>query len=118
MSKNDLILIFGILIIVVFAIELINNKQKGNLQAEVYYKNDIILTIDLDSKNEYTVNGDLGQVIIETDINKIRVKQENSPLHLCSKQGWVENANIPIVCLPNKIVIEIKSKEKLDAVVG
>jgi hypothetical protein len=39
--------------------------------------------------------------------NRIRVEKETSPLHICSIQGWIEYANVPITCLPNHVVIVI-----------
>ena len=45
------------------------------------------------------------QVIIEVKDNRIRVKKETSPLHICSKQGY--SKSVPIICLPNKIIIKL-----------
>jgi hypothetical protein len=55
------------------------------------------------------VDGALGDVFIEVEGGRFRVEKETSPYHLCSIQGWVQYANIPIVCLPNKIVIIIQN---------
>jgi len=57
----------------------------------------------------YTVKGTLGDVFIEVKDKAIRVEKETSPYHLCSIQGWVQYANVPIVCLPNHIVIVIQN---------
>ena len=46
----------------------------------------------------------------------IRVKEETSKYHICSKQGFVKD-NTPIICMPNKIIIKIDYKENLDSVV-
>jgi hypothetical protein len=60
------------------------------------------------SRNDkYTVQGTLGEVFIEVKDNRIRVEKETSPLHICSIQGWIEYANVPITCLPNHVVIVI-----------
>ena len=55
---------------------------------------------------------------IEVKNKKIRVITENSPLHLCSKQGFISKSYETIVCLPNKIVIKIENDKNLDGVVG
>ncbi|MDD2490479.1 MAG: NusG domain II-containing protein, partial [Bacilli bacterium] len=111
MHKNDMILIVIILIIalIIFIVPKINSNQ-GNKIANVYYENKLIKTIDLSSnlKQEYNIKGYNGNIVIETKDNMIRVKTENSPLHLCSKQGWVENSHEVIVCLPNRIIIKIE----------
>ncbi len=77
--------------------------------AVVYSYDKEVLRIDLAVDKTYTVQGTLGEVFIEVVGGKIRVEKETSPYHLCSIQGWVQYANIPIVCLPNHIVIIIKN---------
>ncbi len=55
---------------------------------------------------DYTVSGIRQEVIIAVDFSqdRIRVKDEKSPLHVCSKQGWSTAA--PLICLPNQIRVE------------
>lgn len=115
MNKKDFILIITILTIsLIFLLpNKINSKTK---KAIVYYDNEIIMQIPLDKKTTYTVEGYLGEVIIETDINKVRISKETSNYHLCSKQGYVSNA-IPLICLPNKVVVQIK-EENIDTIIG
>ncbi len=50
-----------------------------------------------------------GEMIIEIKNSQIRVEKEESPLHVCSKQGWVSIPNIPITCAPNYVVIVIEN---------
>ncbi|HHT38377.1 MAG TPA: NusG domain II-containing protein [Mollicutes bacterium] len=121
MNKHDFILISIIFIISVifFGVTFIVKNDNANV-AYVYYENKLIKIIDLsnDELKEYTIKGYNGDVIIETKRNQIRVKEETSPLNLCSKQGWVTSSLETIVCLPNKVIIKIgSSKEEIDAVV-
>ena len=118
MNKNDFILIFILLSVSLVILFIFNvTKKEGNI-AKVYYENNVVLTIDLNIDNIYYVEGDNGQIEIEVKDKKIRVKEENSPLHLCSKQGYISKSYETIVCLPNKIVIKIEDDIKLDGVVG
>lgn len=112
MNKKDVLLIFVVLIISLLFIF----KPNNNKYALVYYEDKVILKVKLDKHEKYRVKGYLGEVIIETDIDKVRVSEETSKYHLCSKQGYVSN-NVPIVCLPNKIIIKIEEESELDAVV-
>lgn len=117
-KKNDYILIgiiFIVLLIVCVALEY--TKEKGT-NATVYYKNEPVLTIPLNTEiTTYEVTGENGIVKIVAGNGKIKVEEENSPLHLCSKQGWVDSSTQTIVCLPNKIIIQIEAQKKLDGVV-
>lgn len=107
MNKNDYkMLIIIILLIVIMFCFIYFNKNSGNT-AKVYYKNDLIKTINLKYDNIYKVTGENGEIVIEVKNNMIRVVQENSDKHLCSKQGFIKNKNETITCLPNKILITI-----------
>ncbi len=79
--------------------------------AIVTYREEEILRIDMSVDNTYVVEGTLGDVFIEVKDQALRVEKETSPYHLCSIQGWVEFANVPIVCLPNHIVIMIQNSK-------
>jgi hypothetical protein len=116
MNKYDkrLIIILLLFIIILLSLKLIF-KSNSNY-AYVYYKNEVILEIDLRINKEYIVDGYNGEVLIEVKDKKIRVEKETSPLHICSKQGYVSD-NTPIICLPNKIIIKIENKDNnLDAI--
>lgn len=117
MNKNDIKLIIIVLIIIIslFLIYLLNTNKAN--KAYVYYENELILTIDLNNDKTYEVDGELGKVKIEVLNRQIRVVEENSPRHLCSKQGFISNSGQSIICLPNKIIIELPNNE-IDAEVS
>ena len=75
------------------------------------------MRIDLSKDRTYVVNGKLGKVHIEVKQKKVRVTQEKSPHHYCSKQGYVSDANVPIVCLPNETVVKIEKEASQDTVI-
>lgn len=119
MNKSDLKLIVLLLLIVFFIIFGFKVfEQEDAKKAVVYYENDIILTIDLSINKKYQVDGYNGKVNIVVEDGKIKVDSENSPLHLCSNQGYVSASYETIVCLPNKITIKIETQENtLDTIV-
>ena len=116
MNKNDFKLIFILIIFIIILFPFFNIKN--NDKALVYYKNELILSIDLNIDKTYEVNGKNGTVKIVVKDNKIKVDSENSPKHICSKQGYISKSYESIVCLPNEIVIKIENKEEIDSKVG
>ncbi|MEG2322575.1 MAG: NusG domain II-containing protein [Bacilli bacterium] len=114
MNKNDVKLIIIILIIVVSFFTYFYITKTDTNKALVYHNNDLILEINLNINNNYEVNGDNGKVIIEVLNKKIKVISENSPNHLCSKQGYIEDSYQSIVCLPNHILIQIPNNSNID----
>ena len=39
--------------------------------------------------------------------NSIRVEKADCPDQVCVRQGAISNGTVPIVCLPNKLILEI-----------
>ena len=119
MNKSDFKLIGIVIVIFLITILGFNLFEKGSKFARVYYQNEMVLEINLSDHRyrEYNVEGYNGNVLIISENGKVKVEQENSPLHLCSKQGWIDSSFETIVCLPNKIVIKIETKEDMDTIV-
>lgn len=108
MTKADKILIVCIMILSIGCIfPLLHHAPQAKV-AVVLVSNKEVLRIDLSENKTYSVKGKLGKVHIQVKDGKVRVNQEKSPHHLCSKQGYVSNAHTPIVCLPNETVVQIK----------
>lgn len=89
MNKNDLKLVGVLLIIISIFFIIINITKKEGKTAVVYYEDKEILKIDLNTNKEYTVKGYLGDVVLEVKNKKIRVKEETSDKHICSKEGYI-----------------------------
>lgn len=113
MNKKDIILI---VILIVISLSFVVPSNGDTKYAFVYYEDKVILKVKLDKHEKYIVKGYLGDVIIETDINRVKVSKETSKYHLCSIQGYVSNS-MPIVCLPNKIIVKIEDSSVYDAIV-
>lgn len=47
--------------------------------------------------------------IIEVDGNRIRIREASCGDQICVQRGWVQKNGETIVCLPHKLVIEVRS---------
>lgn len=113
MNKKELIIISIIFTLasVWYVLSLNANKlPDANSRASVYHNDKEILNIDMNVNDTYVVNGELGDVVIEVLDKQIRVAEEVSPLNYCSLQGWVDKTNVPIICLPNRIMVVIEGE--------
>lgn len=115
MNKADkifiaMIFIVSLLFYVPLFVEDWMNKDKPK-EVVVNYKSEEVLREDMRVDGTYVVKGTLGDVEIEVKDEAVRVEKENSPYHLCSIQGWVEDTGRPIICLPNEIVVQIEAGE-------
>lgn len=116
MNKSDIKLVVILLVVSIIGVLCFSFFSKKGESAYVYYGGNPVLTIDLSIDNDYVVAGELGDVFIVVRGGKIKVEDETSPLHLCSLQGFIDSELESIVCLPNKVVINI-GDSMYDAVV-
>ena len=122
-NKMD-ILVYIISFVLVMCLLIVSNDIANNNEGKVKYA---IITIegkqhyklDMSEDVEIVLEEDkypslLGEMIVEIKDNKVRVKKEESPLHYCSMQGWVDSVAKPIVCLPNGVIVTIIGQDVSD----
>ena len=91
--------------------------QGQSVTIEVDGKPAYILPIDKD--RILSVQGPIGQTIVEIKDRKVRVTDSPCSNKFCIKQGWVGSGSI--ICLPNRVVVTIGNKDKKkgpDAITG
>ena len=115
--RNDLILIGSLLVLAIISLVLVLTlKTKKNLQAKVYFQNEVVEVIDLSKKEEkdYYVQGLKGQVHIHTKNGGIAIVESNCPHQDCVNMGYVYETNRPIICAYNAVYIVIEGKANFD----
>lgn len=118
MNRSDKGLVISLFIIsIVFIIILVLiPKEKGKF-AVVTYQNKEVMTIDLKKDATYHVDAKNGDVKLVVTDGSIQVASENSPYHLCQKQGNIKASHEVLVCLPNELVVTITGDKELDTTI-
>lgn len=120
-SKFDVILIGLVLFLSVVSILWFTRtriRQSSEPKVALIYQKDKLLEeVKLDNDNAISILN--GRMQIEIKGRRIRVVNSDCPQHICVNMGWIKYSGQTIVCVPNKVVIEIKSAGSplLDAVV-
>lgn len=113
MNRSDKIfLVFLTLLTIglyVFSNRIFDLLSSDHLEAVVYRYDKEYARIPLSVDQTITVPGELGDVVIETKDNRVRIQTETSPLHICSIMGWVDKANMTLTCLPNGIYVTVEN---------
>lgn len=118
-KKADIVLAVIIAVVGVIASIYITVNEKPVKDGQV------VIYVNHEKYGSYPLNEDR-EIEIKKDghINKITIKEGNAQMTFadchnqdCVKQGKISDGSESIICLPNKVVVEIKSKErKYDAV--
>ena len=122
-NKYDVV-VYILSLVLIVCLLIVSNILTSKANGEVKYA---VVTIqgkqkfklDMSQDTEIVLSEDkypslLGEMIIEINNNRVRVKKEESPLHYCSMQGWVDSVAKPIVCLPNAVIVTIMGQEVPD----
>ena len=125
MSKATKFLLGALLLAAVAsaAFLLLKPEEPSRPVARITLNGTIVNEIALDSKSlpkTFTYEGPGGfSNTIEAESGRIRVSEAGCPDQVCVHQGWISDGTVPIVCLPNKLIIEISGGgDGLDAATG
>lgn len=113
----DIIIILFLILLSFLPLFIFGQQQKASTTSE----KQAILRVDgkeirsfdlIKGQKSYTYNykdsdGDFN--LIEVSSDKIRIKEADCGDQVCVRRGWASKNGDTIVCLPHKLVIEIKS---------
>ncbi len=109
MKKKDFILSAVLIIIAFVAFFMI--KFLGNDNGKT-----VVVKIDgkeygsypIDKENEIEINTDVGKNVIIIKDRQVYMNEADCPDGYCKRQGKISKENQTIVCLPHKLVVEIR----------
>ena len=113
MTKGDEILIVTIIIISLVSLGFIKNSATGyndkyiSIQVDGKEYKKVIFDKSLIGKN-IPIETQFGYNLIEIGDGNVRVIEASCPDELDVKQGYISMPGEIIVCLPNRLVVEIK----------
>lgn len=106
MKKNDWILFGSIILLSLIlggGIFLYKGNDQGNT-VQITVAGQVYKTVPLNENQEILIESeDGGKNLLIIEDGKIYIKEANCPNHQCIKQGKTAQ----IVCLPNKVIVEI-----------
>jgi hypothetical protein len=116
-NSSDLIIIILILVISTGIIFVRFGQNQQASEAFVYHQGKLLLQINMSRNDVYKLSA--ANMKIEIENRRIRVLESDCPKSMCMRKGWIQTPGDVIVCVPNKVLIEIRSQtaDFLDAVV-
>lgn len=84
------------------------NWQSSNVaEASLYHEGKLFKQLKLDKDQEIILLN--GKMLVEVKEGRIRVRKSDCPRQICVNTGWIRHPGETIVCVPNKVLIEVKS---------
>ena len=116
---QDVLLSIVVVIGSFWSLAAFSTTDSGNSGNLVIYKNGIIIKeLSLSDNKIITMPVDTGKISIEIKPgNGVRILESFCPAKVCVHTGWIKHPGETIICLPNKILLEINGKnEEYDAI--
>jgi hypothetical protein len=122
MKKNDWIIIGIVLLIAgsVYIWNMISEKnQSDERYADIYYNGELYERVNVNEQKTVTIETDIGKNVIQIDHGKVTMIEADCPDKVCLNTGTIEKVNRSIVCLPNKVHVQITGdlEEEIDVIV-
>ena len=111
--KKDIILIISLLFIsfiLMFFNKFLNNEGDS---VQIFLDNKLYKELPLSVDAQIKV-GNSNIVVIENGC--AYMKYATCPDKICIKQGKIHNSSRDIVCLPNKVLVKVTKKSKVDVI--
>ncbi len=124
-NKYDIALILTIIAvnILILAYGTLNTVDKGKKIAYIYSDNRLVgeYTLTDDYKTEFVVESESGgSNKIHIEDGYVWIEEATCPDKICLHQGKISNDGEVIVCLPNRLMVQIKDnnpEDELDVIV-
>lgn len=117
LTKGDKILIVLVIILALSSLAYIRKQafSQDEKYVSIQVDGEEIKQILFDKQlidHEIPIESEFGYNLLELGDEKVRVTEASCPDQIDVKQGYISNVGETIVCLPNKLVIEIKGIEE------
>ena len=114
MKKNDFILIIAVILIGIVLFVVTGTSTENGDTVIITRGGEIFGEYPLDTTTKIDING-TNTAIIEN--GTVYMQSADCPDKLCVHQGKISDSSKKIVCLPNKVVIEVTKKSEIDKVI-
>jgi hypothetical protein len=108
-------LAFVVLLLAVPGRVLVRSWQAGGGQPAAYvYRNNHLLGVYQLDRDQVIAIGDRARPDMRIEIRggAVRVAESDCPRGVCRQAGWVRTPGRSIVCIPNKVLVELRGERK------
>ena len=75
-----------------------------------------VFEVDLTDEGPHPIDGPLGQAVLMVRDGKAWLQNAPCPLKICERMGPIDESGEVILCLPNRIHIQVAGSEGVDAI--
>ena len=121
MTKADKLLVIVVILLSFISLGYINRQglSDEDKYVSIQYNGKEVSKVIFDKQIVGTtipIETDLGYNLIEIGDGEVRVLEADCPDQIDVEQGWISNIGQTLICLPNRLVVEVKGLSATDEV--
>lgn len=120
-TKFWILLIASILLLSIAASVFVFHSHISGGVVGIYHHGELVKKIHLDTVTtpySFTIEESEHYNVVTVERGRICVSEASCPDHVCVNTGWISDGAIPIVCLPNELVIKVEGGADTDGSVN
>lgn len=104
------------LLVILFLPQFGGDTESGKAVISVDGKTVSTIELNVAEEGEFQLEA-LPEVRFSIRNGKIAILNGNCPDHICERTGYINRAGESIICLPNRIIVQIEGNSSVDAIV-
>lgn len=116
MKRNDWIIILIIAVaagcVYLFTRLSSQTAESEVMQANIYFDGDLYESVFLDDTQDIVIDTEYGHNVVRVENGMVVMSEADCPDGLCLQSGGIDSVYQNIVCLPNKVHVEIIGGEE------
>lgn len=109
-------LLIAALLLIAAALFLLNSRGGDSARgAAVYFEDELLTRLSLQAASEWTWRDGDAFVTVAAEAGGVRVARSSCPDQACVRQGRITRPGQAIICLPNRISVQLTDASELDA---
>jgi hypothetical protein len=86
----------------------LHKESAGLKEVKIFKDNKLVAEEGLDTDRIVKV----GNMDIEINNGRVHVKDSDCPKEVCKSFGWISSPGQSIICVPNKVIIEVSGRQE------
>jgi len=111
LSKGDVVLIGIFLILFILSFFLLRYFPQTGSLVTISVNNKPLYSFSISEDRDITISGPIGDTNLRISENRVWITEAPCPHKICKKMGKIGRAGEIIVCIPNKIFIEVEGTQ-------
>lgn len=119
-TRGDRNLFYSLLLLSITGLLINNYLRSPGKTVIIEMDGQLIQKLNLLANYNITVNGQIGETVVEIARGKARILKSDCPQKICVRSGAISRAGDVLVCVPNKVIVRIDNGTtgSYDAITG